>query len=194
MAGKIQIKADRRYLQNRKWRFLYEGWQGWHNIQYVKMINTIDTYFTLLKKSLISIENGEFNTDKAILLKAAGNSASKRYPDKKVVDLYSKNPGEIASQIVLGYELEEYLHGDYRQRLSIDLNRPLWEIEEGLANWISSSLINIPYEETQKWAPQDIGKIELAKRINETGASLEEAIQEIRSYDDLSAFYKKIEI
>lgn len=90
--------------------------------------------------------------------------------------------------------IAEKLYYNYRESVSRRIGVDLWEYEEGYAIAISHRITGASIDEVQKYAPQDISKIELAKKFMEVIKNSDEAhscIQDITDYDSFGKFVKE---
>lgn len=186
LEGKVEMRSDDDYLLYGKgWTDLYGGWGGPSTVECPKAISAVNGYFALLKQGLVCVHNG--------MVDSIPPAAAERF-GKSPLPLeaaYVDNPQEMVLKIVTGYELLEYLTNCLRTTLSYKMSVALWVLEEAFANYVSVGLTRTAFNELQKWAPQDRGKIELARRMQAASSSIDQVLERTRTYSDLVAFCRE---
>lgn len=188
LEGKLEIHSDENYILHKKWRMLYDKWWDPSKIQAQKAKDAINRYFDLLKQGRIFFLDGE--------LVSIFRPSATPHPKSvfTVEDLIESNLQEMATKVVTGYELLEYLTECMESALRMEMTIDLATLEEGFATYISSNLTGISLSEIQRWAPQDPGKVELARRIEANCPSIERAIQSTETYSNLISFSRELGI
>lgn len=192
MAGKINLAVNEDYLRRKGWDSLYDDWTGL-GLDLEKAISAVDRYFTLLKKGLIKERNGRISHPSPSFSDDWQESMSK--PDIFLKELYAANPQSFATILMTGYELAKDFEDRYRHELSLQNKASLWEMEEGISNYVSTGLSGIPLNVINAYAPQDAGHIQLAQKIiaaDTGGAQL--AVRDVKSRKDLISFLRRIGI
>lgn len=183
--GRLEIRPDTDYILHKGWDLLYDGWIGPLAVQPQKAKDAVNRYFASLKRGLVFLEGGEIF---AVPPLAADQLQT---VEISMEDAYGNSPEETAAKITTGYELLEYLTDCLRAAMSAEMSLDLWILEEGFANYVSTSLTGVSLDELQRWAPQDAEKIEIARRMGASRTSIGQLLQSIETYSDLVAFCKE---
>jgi hypothetical protein len=189
LSGRIQFQCDRKYIEDKGWRILYDRWLGPLSVEYEKAADAGAAYFGALRRGHVSLsEHGLF------ALPARAYETTPDAWDGPLVREYEKSPAEVSLMTATGFELVDYfrecLQSAAADRSAVKL--PL--VEEGFANFASTSLTGVGLDEVQRWAPQDRNKVELAGRIGQLGVSVEDVLQNTASIRGMAEFATRLGI
>jgi hypothetical protein len=183
LAGRIELWSDLEYLNSKGWRFLYDAWRGPTEVEIHKSVETVNKYFELLKCGSVFLEGMQIATD---FFESPHRQATPLVP---ILEMYLESPQEIAAKIFTGFELVNYLYECVESTIQSRSSFDLGDIEEGLANYISATLLQTPLDFLQYWAPQDPVKISLAKRIESLSLGVSQVFDEVQAYEELVRFH-----
>jgi hypothetical protein len=167
--GRCLFEFDTRYIESKEWTLLYAGWSGPLGIDYAKAVNAVCDYFEALNLGCGRVHPVH---GLSVYPPRAIRHLPNRW-DGPLVAEYDKHPADVTVMVLTGFELILY----YLEALTVVVAPGLCLIEEAFANFISSSLTGVSLEEIQRFAPQDLNKLQLAKRIAQSGATLEDVLR-----------------
>jgi len=58
-------------------------------------------------------------------------------------------------------------------------------VEEAVANYVAVRVMGVSLDEMQRWAPQDPGKLQLARRMLVSGPPIDQLLRGRVTYEDL---------
>jgi hypothetical protein len=184
-SGRVEFRCDRDYVTDKGWRMLYDGWVGPLGVDHQKAVQTIATYFKALSLGHVSLDR-----DGVFAPPARALAGMPPVWHGTLADEYEKSPDEVAFLAATGFELIDFFR-DCLESAASDRSRiQVWLLEEGFANYVATVLTGVTLDEIQRWAPQDGAKIELARRLERSGVTVEDVLRNTMSVQALAAYAK----
>jgi hypothetical protein len=189
MSGRIQFQCDRNYIEHKGWRILYDGWLGPLSVENEKAADAVIAYFDALRRGHVSL-----GVDGVFALPTRAYETMPDAWDGPLAHEYEKAPAEVVVMAATGFELVHYFRECLESATTDQSALNLWLVEEGFANFVSTSLTGLALDEIQRWAPQDRIKVELARRIGQPGVSVEDVLQNTASIQGMAEYARRLGI